>query len=368
MKFTISRDALRAGLDLVRGVVPAKFFALPVLGNVLLEASSAGLRLAATDLDLSIETSAAADVDTEGGITLPAKRLVEIAKELPDGPVRFGFAEQRVGIDAGRSKFKLLGLPREEFPLFPAVKFDGSWKAPAGTLHALVERVAFAASTEESRPILNGVLWEMRPERMRMVATNGHRLARMDVPSQGGSIADIIVPPKALEQMRRLFPADAGVETARRDNLLALRSASTTLVTRLIEGPYPAYESVLPKANDKVATVDRAELTAALRRMRVVASSDLPRVVLAFGSEASVKVSTSTPDTGGASDAVPVRYEGEPLEIGFNVTYLLEALGKMPTDEVRLTFKTASTAATIEPVGWDDPAAYLVLLMPLRLD
>src|SRR6266513_2997028 len=137
---------------------------------------------------------------------LPAHKLVDSARELPAGPVRFAAAgETRVGIECGRSKFKLLGLPREEFPSFPAVKFDGAWKAAAGVVHKLVGHVAFAASTEESRPILNGVLWELRPDRMRMVATNGHRLAKMDIPlaGNGAPAGDLIVPPKALDQIRR---------------------------------------------------------------------------------------------------------------------------------------------------------------------
>src|SRR6185503_8426727 len=147
--------------------------------------------------------------------------------------------EQRVQIECGRSKFKLLGLAREEFPAFPSVKFEGGWKVAARELQKLIGHVAFAASTEESRPILNGVLWELRPDKMRMVATNGHRLARMDVPTSGGAAqADLIVPPKALEQIRKLFASDDDVEIARSENHLGFRSKTTQIYTRLIEGPY----------------------------------------------------------------------------------------------------------------------------------
>src|SRR2546427_115828 len=179
MKFTITRQQLQEGLGAVAAAVPAKT-TLPVLANVLVEAGKQGLRLSGTDLDIAVSTTVAADVDTEGAVTLPAKKLVDIARELPDGPVRITAAgESRVSIECGRAKFKLLGLPREEYPSFPAVKFDGAWKAAAGVVHKLVGHVAFAASSEESRPILNGVLWELRADRMRMVATNGHRLAKM---------------------------------------------------------------------------------------------------------------------------------------------------------------------------------------------
>src|SRR6266496_1770860 len=220
MKFTITREQLQEGLAAVAAAIPVKT-TLPVLANVLVEASkqSGGLRLSGTDLDIAVSTTVPAEVDADGAVTLPAKKLVDIARELPSGPVRVTAAgEARVSIESGRSKFKLLGLPREEFPSFPAVKFDKAWKAAAGVVQKLVGHVAFAASTEESRPILNGVLWELRPDRMRMVAINGHRLAKMDVPAKGGSTADLIVPPKALEQIRRLFAADDALEIARSDN------------------------------------------------------------------------------------------------------------------------------------------------------
>src|SRR5881409_2215372 len=200
MKFTITREQLQEGLGAVAAAIPAKT-TLPVLANVLVEATKqgGGLRLSGTDLDIAVSTTAPADVDADGAVTLPAKKLVDIARELPSGPVRFTAAgESRVAIECGRSKFKLLGLPREEFPSFPAVKFDGAWNAAAGVVHKLVGHVAFAASTEESRPILNGVLWELRPDHMRMVATNGHRLAKMDVPAKGGSTADLSVSRTAL--------------------------------------------------------------------------------------------------------------------------------------------------------------------------
>jgi len=182
MKFTITREQFQEGLVAVAASVPAKT-TLPVLANILLEATKDGLRISGTDLDIAVSTTVPASVDQEGAITLPARKLVEIVRELPSASIRFTAAgEQRVTLECGKSKFKLLGLPREEFPAFPTVTFEGGWSIPAKELHKLIGHVAFAASTEESRPILNGVLWELRPDKMRMVATNGHRLARMDMP------------------------------------------------------------------------------------------------------------------------------------------------------------------------------------------
>jgi DNA polymerase-3 subunit beta len=369
MKLTITREQLQEGLVAVAASVPAKT-TLPILSNILLEATRDGIRLSGTDLDIAVSTIVSASVDQEGAITLPARKLVEIVRELPNAAIRLTAAgEQRVTIECGRSKFRLLGLPREEFPAFPGVKFDGGWKAASKDLQKLISHVAFAASTEESRPILNGVLWELRPDRMRMVATNGHRLARMDIPASPAAAsepAELIVPPKALEQIRRLFGSDEEVEIARSENHLGFRSATTQVFTRLIEGPYPNYEQVIPRENDKAATADKAALTAALRRMSIVASDQTHRIRMAFAN-GSCKLSVQTPDLGEAQEELGVSYEGDPLEIGFNAAYLLEILKYIPTDEVRMTFKAPERAATCEPVGWDDPASYLTLVMPLRL-
>jgi DNA polymerase-3 subunit beta len=368
MKFTITREKLQEGLLAVVSSIPTKT-TLPVLSNILIEASKDGIRLSGTDLDIAVSTTVPAEVDEDGALTLPAKKLSEIARELPSSPVRITSAgEQRAQVECGKSKFRLLGLPRDEFPSFPAVKFDGSWRAPARDLQKLIGHVAFAVSTEESRPILNGVLWELRKDHMRMVATNGHRLARMEVPltGTGASQADLIVPPKALEQIRRLFPDDAEVEIGRSENHLGFRSTGTQVYTRLIEGPYPNYEQVIPRENDKFATVDKMAMAAALRRMSIVASDQTHRIRLSFGG-GMLKFSVQTPDLGEAQDEMAVTYEGDALEIGFNAAYLLELLKYMPTDEVRFTLKAPERAATAEPVGWDDPASYVCLVMPLRL-
>jgi DNA polymerase-3 subunit beta len=368
MRFTISREKLQEGLNSVAASIPAKT-TLPVLANILVETTERGIRLSGTDLDIAVSTEISADVETPGAITIPAKKLQEIARELPPSPVKIAaVGEQRVTLECGRSRFKLLGLPRDEFPTFPTVRFNESWRVKSGELQKLISHTSFAVSTEESRPILNGVLWELRPEFMRMVATNGHRLSKMEVPitSIGAQANDLIVPPKALDQIRRLFPAEEELEIARGDNHLGFRSPFTSVFTRLIEGPYPNYEQVIPKDNDKYAIADKASLISALKRMSVIASDQTHRIRLSFNA-GMLKFSVQTPDLGEAQDELPVRYDGDPLDIGFNATYLLEILKYIPTDEVRLTFKAPERAATLEPEGWSDPAKYLCLVMPLRL-
>ena len=368
MRFTISREKLQEGLAAVTASIPAKT-TLPVLANILVEATEKGIRLSGTDLDIAVTTEVAADVETTGATTIPAKKLSEIARELPPAPVRIAaVGEQRVTLDCGRSHFKILGLPRDEFPAFPNVRFNESWRIRSGDLQKLISHTSFAVSTEESRPILNGVLWELRPDMMRMVATNGHRLAKMETPikSAGAPPSDLIVPAKALEQIRPLFPEGEELEIAKGDNHLGFRSPFTAVITRLIEGPYPPYEQVLPKDNNRVAIADRTALQSALRRMSIIASDQTHRIRLSFNA-GMLKFSVQTPDLGEAADELAVRYTGDPLDIGFNANYLLEILRFIPTDEVRLTFKAPERAATLEPEGWSDPASYLCLVMPLRL-
>ena len=368
MRLTISREKLQEGLSAVAASIPGKT-TLPVLANILVETTERGIKLSGTDLDIAVSTEVAADIETPGAVTIPAKKLSEIARELPPAPVRIAaIGEQRITLECGRSKFKLLGLPRDEFPTFPAVKFDESWRIKSGDLQKLISHTAFAVSTEESRPILNGVLWELRPNRMSMVATNGHRLAKMDVPitSDSAPSNDLIVPPKALEQVRRLFPAEEELEIGRGENHIGFRSPFTAVYTRLIEGPYPNYEQVIPKDNDRVAIADKAALVSALKRMSVVASDQTHRIRMSFNS-GMLKFSVQTPDLGEAQDELPVRFTGDQLDIGFNASYLLEILRYIPTDEVRITLKAPERAATLEPEGWSDPATYLCLVMPLRL-
>src|SRR6476659_10246517 len=367
MRFTISREKLQEGLAAVAASIPAKT-TLPVLANILVETTDKGIRLSGTDLDIAVSTEVTADVESPGAITIPAKKLSEIARELPPAPVKIGaMGEQRITLECGRSRFKLLGLPRDEFPTFPQVRFQESWRVRSGDLQKLISHTSFAVSTEESRPILNGVLWEVRADRMRMVATNGHRLTRMDLPISGGtSNGDLIIPPKALDQVRRLFPAEEDLEIAQGDNHLGFRSPFTSVFTRLIEGPYPNYEQVIPRDNDRVAISDKVALISALKRMSVIASDQTHRIRLSFNA-ALLRFSVQTPDLGEAQDELPIRFSGDPIDIGFNANYLLEILRYIPTEEVRLTLKAPERAVTVEPEGWSDPASYLCLVMPLRL-
>jgi DNA polymerase III subunit beta len=367
MKVSITREKLQEGLAAVAGSIPTRT-TLPVLSNLLLETEEGGLRLSGTDLDTAVSIRVAAEVEGGGAITAPAKKLQEIARELPPATINLTAQGDAITISAGRSRFRLNGLAKDEFPAFPSVSFENSWQVSGRDLNQLISHVSFAVSTEETRPILNGVLWEVRGDEMRMVATNGHRLAKMTIPRSTGSggEGELIVHPRALQQVQKLFKPDDEVEIARSENHLAFRSGAVQIYTRLIEGPYPNYDQVIPKDNDRIMVADKVPLTGAIRRMAIVASDQTHRIRMGLGGPM-LKFSVQTPDLGEASEELPVEYDGEPMEIGFNANYLLELLRYMPTDEVKLTFKAPERAATMEPLGNEDAPDFLCLVMPLRL-
>ncbi|MGD2045580.1 MAG: DNA polymerase III subunit beta [Gemmatimonadota bacterium] len=366
MNFTITRQNLHTGLAAVSASIPSKT-TLPVLSNILFEAKEDGVWMSGTDLDVAVRVKVLADVKEAGSLTAPGKKLQEIARELPDEPVEVTTRGDQIELSCGRSRFKLNGLPADEFPTLAEVDFTSGLGVSGKDLQSLIQHTSFAVSTEESRPILNGVLWELRDGEMKMVATNGHRLARMGVKVEatGTPSADFIVPPAALGQVQRLFKDDDEIQVAKSENHLGFKASATEVYTRLIEGSYPNYDQVIPRDNDKMATVDKKSLESAVRRMAVVASDQTHRIRLKFETNR-VHLNVLTPDLGEGHDELEIGYDGEELEIGFNAHYLLEVLRYMPSDEVKIAFKAPERAATLEPVGEDVPD-YLCLVMPLRL-
>ncbi|UCF20164.1 MAG: DNA polymerase III subunit beta [Gemmatimonadota bacterium] len=365
MKVTVTRENFQRGLSAVAATIPTRT-TLPVLSNILVETVEDRLRVRGTDLDISVSVQTPAEVERQGAITVPAKKIADIAKELPDQPVQLQSEGGRVAVVCGKSRFRLNSLPSDEYPSFPEIPFEKGWKLRSGELQRLSAHTSFAVSSEETRPVLNGVLWQLRGDEMRMVATNGHRLAKMVV-KVGGTASgedDLIVPPKALQQVERLFDSEDELEIARSESHLGFRSERTEVYTRLIEGPYPNYEQVLPKDQDKECLADRAALTAAIRRVAIVASDQTHRVKLSFSAE-NLGLTVQTPDLGEAEDEMPVSYKGSPLEIGFNAQYLLDVLRYMGSEEVKITLSAPERPATFQPVGGEDD--YVTLVMPLRL-
>ena len=383
MDLTITRQNLNHALASVGGTIPART-SLAVIHNVLFEAEDDAVWISATDLDVSIRVKVPAEVTRPGAITAPGKKLQELTRQLADAPVSLRARGEQLELSCGPSRVRLHGMASEEFPAFPAMDSDQVWTVSESALRSLVEDVGFATSNEESRPILNGICWQMEETRMTMVATNGHRLARRRVPSESnqGSTAEFVVPPEGLGHVTRLFDGDGDIKVTRSANMLGFRSPTKEVSIRLIEGKYPNYSQVIPRDNDRIARVDKEAMEAAVRRMAVIASDQTRRVKLHLDDD-KVGFEATNPDIGEAKDELPLEYAAEPLQIAFNANYLLEILRHMPRAcEVEMSFKSSERAATVQPVaapgrdsdgdGSESDSSettddYLCLIMPLRL-
>jgi DNA polymerase-3 subunit beta len=370
MKVSVTKELLLQGLQRVFPAVAPKHY-IPVMTHFLVEGTKKGLRIYGTDGDLAVGTLVEADVEVTGALTVPARLLLGIVKEIPSGNVRLRLGgPTELIIEHGRASLRIKGFPSPDFPSFPEVKFGDAITVGAGDLQQMIARVSYATSQEESRPILNGVLWELSAKRMRMVATSGHRFAMVTRPAVGGldrkGEPDLILAPKALRQVTHVFAEGEELEVAASGNHMGFRTARTQLVTRLIEGPYPNYEQVIPKDNDIVVVVDRDSLTAALRRVLMV-TGEHHRIALTFN-EKSVVIVTRDKDLGEARERITASLDGVSLQIGMNVRFLLDLLETMPTEDVRIRLKKADTAVTFEPEGWKEKGSMLALVMPMRVE
>jgi DNA polymerase III subunit beta len=368
MKFSMPKESLSRTLQAVVSAVPPKS-TLPILSNFLLEAKEGRLKLTSTDLDMSVCTETTSNVATDGRVTVPARRFADIVRELPQDEVKIGSDELRLTLDCSIGQFTLMGMDPEEFPKLPEVEEGTRLSLSAGDLGRAIRSTAYAVSTDETRPVLNGVLAEVRDGAIRFVATDGHRLARStlkDSGLRGAKKADIIIPPKTLALVQKL----ASDETARVDLMLTRSYAiftigETTIYSRLLEGPFPNYEQVIPRENPKRAVVNRGQLISSLRRVSILADSITHQVRFCLRKE-QIVLKVATTDVGEANETLPTDYTGADLDIGFNAAYLTEALRNMDGESVVMAFDKPTTATVVSPMegGIDDTVA---LVMPLRL-
>lgn len=370
MKFTITKDAFQDVLATVRSVVPSRP-SFPILSNVLVTTADDSVYVSASDFDTTVFVRVPAEIAEAGALAVPARKLTELVATFPSGSIKIEVRSKQMRIQCGKGSFTLNGMDADEFPRKPVVSFDQAISLPASRISELSAHVSFAASTESARPILNGTLWELLPGTMRMVATDGHRLALMEtaIDSAVASEARLIVSRKVLQEIDRFFRNDDTVQVAFADNYLAFRSNTVEVYTRLIEGPYPTYNAVIPRECDKIALIDVAMLKSALRRMSVLASDQTHRVRFEF-TENTLALSAETPDLGGGQDSLPIKYDGAaPFAIGFNANYLLEILDRIKTEQVQMGMIGPERAVKLVPINDDgQPVAnQLALCMPLRL-
>lgn len=370
MKFTCERRELHEGLQTVARAVSGRS-TLPILGNVLLEPGGDMLRLAATDLELGIERLVPARVVEPGPVTLPAKTLSEIVGVLPEADVTVAAdaGSGEVVITCRRSEYRIHGLPAEEFPVLPEVSADASFAVPERELREMIRQTIFAASTDDTRPVLTGVYTLLNERTLTLVATDTHRLAvRQGSVTEGTPELAAIIPARALNELSRVLDpeGDRPVQVRLDRNQVLFRTEMGTVVSRLIEGQFPKYEKVVPAEYTRKLTIPKEELQQAVRRVAVMAREDAsraPRVVLRTAGEM-LTLTADAGDLGRAYEEVEVIREGDDIQIAFNARYLLDVLGVVDTEGLYLEMTEPLRPAVLRPVGGTE---YLIVIMPMSL-
>jgi DNA polymerase-3 subunit beta len=370
MKISIERGELQRGLARIQSIVE-KRNTMPILANVLLEAGADALELAATDLEVGIRSSHPAEVHTRGSVTASAKKLFEIVRELPDEPVHIQVTDDAyLSIRCARADFTLAGNAAEEYPTLPTATPGSMTSVQAVVLGQMIERTMYAASLDETRYNLNGVFVELLPDtgKLRMVATDGHRLAYVDRALGAdleGLDGGVIIPRKGLAELKKLVDEEDAdeVEIGFEGNSALVRKRGVTLVMRLIEGEFPNYRQVIPKQQTRQIVLPSETLVHALRRV-VLLSSERSRAVKLELHSGLLKLSSNNPDLGEAHEELDVDYEGEDLEIAFNARYLTDCLAVIGAKEVRLGFQDALSPAQLVPTDDEDT---LAVVMPMRV-
>ena len=374
MELKVRKTDLLRELQLFQGIVERKN-TIPVLANVLLEAEGEQVRLLATDLEVSLRSGCAATVTTAGAVTVPAKKLYEVVRALPETEILIRQeAKGAVKVAAESFDSRMQTLPREDFPTLAESGAAPPVKLAGAAVREMVARTQFAITGEDTRYFLNGALFILRPDEMCLVATDGHRLALVSAgrEAQDGGDAEAadeikaILPKKTLWELSRLLVEGEGeVRYECGENHLFFDVDGRQLVSRVIDAQFPAYDRVIPKQNDKVVEFERDRLTNAIRRVALL-SSDRSRAVKFKFTEGSMDIASSSPEVGEATESVPVEYSGDALSVCFNAQYVLDFLNVAEADSVRLEFKDEMSQAVMRPVG-DSGFDYTYVIMPMRV-
>jgi DNA polymerase III subunit beta len=375
MELVVRKTDLLRELQLFQGIVERKN-TIPILANVLLEATSDEVKLLATDLEVGLRSKCSASVTKGGALTLPAKKLYEIVKALPETDVRIEEDKNGVKVAADRFDSRMQTLPREDFPSLPDTSGSFSATLPRDVVKQMVAKTQFAITGEDTRYFLNGALFILRPDSMSLVSTDGHRLAlvtvtreQTKVKGKGGDGVDedrVILPRKTMLELSRLLSeGDGDINYERGENHLFFDIGGRLLISRMIDGQFPAFERVIPKSNDKRVEFDRDRLTSAVRRVALL-SNERSRAVKFQIDKGKVEIASSSPEFGEAKEVLTVDYDATPVTICFNAQYVVDFLGVVETDSVALEFKDEMSQAVMSPVGAEG-YSYTYVIMPMRV-
>ncbi|MGM0737891.1 MAG: DNA polymerase III subunit beta [Bacteroidota bacterium] len=368
MKFNVTSGELVHSLSAVAGAVPTKA-TLPILETVLFETEDSRIKLSASDLEVSIIEYVKADVETQGAVAVPARRLLETLRQLPDIPVTFEVDERaQVRFRTDKGTYKLAGEKAEDFPDMPVLKDGKQINTDTEALKDAIKKTSFAVSSDDLRPAMMGVYFDIGEDESRVVATDGHRLVRLvrkDISATGP--VSFIVPEKALTLVAKTLDDEACEMLVTQDHV-SFQSGNTQVITRLINEQYPRYESVIPRENDKTLKISRDQMLATVKRVSVFSSTTTRQIRLEMKSD---EIAISAEDLDMSSEAresIASEYSDEPMEIGFNARYLMDVLNNIDDPEVVFEFSTPNRAGIVRPSVQDDDEDMLMLVMPVMLN
>jgi DNA polymerase-3 subunit beta len=363
MKFSVSKEKLLAGLQTVQNVVSTRT-TLPILSNVLLQAADDQLRLTTTDLDVGVSGAVSAQIEKPGATTLPARRLANIVRELPAAEIIVEVDSKNVAsIRCGQSFFKILGLPEEEFPPLPKQTNARTFTIGQQLLRDALRKTSYAISTDETRYVLNGILFSFKENKLTLVATDGRRLALVDLELEfpRSQEVDIIVPTKAVTELGRLLGDEGEVRLSVEENQVAFQIGDTLLASKLIEGNYPNYRQVIPAEAKERVTLEREMFLNAVHRVALLSSEKSNSVKLVF-TKNNIEIAANTPDVGEARESLAVAYKGREFSIAFNPEFLQAPLRVLTNDEVFLDMIDEMSPGVIKI-----QSPFLYVLMPMRI-
>jgi DNA polymerase-3 subunit beta len=363
MKFSATKEKLLEGLQQVQNVVSTRT-TLPILSNVLLQASDGEVHLTTTDLDVGVRGSFEAEVEKEGATTLPARRLFNIVRELPSSEIQIDVdGKNAASIRSGQSFFKILGLPEEEFPPLPKFEDAKVVTIRQKDLRDGLRKTSYAISTDETRYVLNGLLFSLKENKLTLVATDGRRLAMVDIELEipRSQEADIIVPTKAVTELQRLLTGDGDVKVSVSSGQIAFDLNKTLLVSKLIEGNYPNYKQVIPGEAKERVTLERETFLNSVKRVSLLASEKSNSIKLSFAKN-NIDITANTPEVGEAKESLPVQYKGRDFSIAFNPEFLMAPLRNLTEDEVFLDLIDEMSPGVLKI-----QTPFLYVLMPMRI-
>jgi len=363
MKFAVTKEALNEGLQRIQNVVSSRA-TLPVLSNVLLETTENGLRLTTTDLEVTTRCEIPAQVEKQGATTLPVKRLSAIVRELPSSEIVLETDSKQISsIRCGASFFKIYGLPREEFPAFPSLGDAKEFTLKQSELRDGLRKTSYAISVDETRYVLNGILFAFRENKLTLVATDGRRLAlfESDLEFPKSQECDLIVPTKAVNELQRLLLEDGEIVLHASENMISFSLNGSILISKLVDGNYPNYRQVIPAETKERVTLEREVILNCVRRVSLLNTDKASSVKLSF-TKNNIDITANTPDVGEAKESLAVSYRGREFSVAFNPEFLMDPLKNLPNDEIFLELIDEMSPGVIKI-----QTPFLYVLMPMRV-